>query len=85
MRIGNGKRTGVVFVVGVTFGFFLAWVLFDVSPKDTSELGSKPRPKLGSHSFVPEAPHSHGEMDQVEGPENAQMWNDFEDDSHKSK
>lgn len=85
MRVGNGKRSGVVFVVGVTMGFLVACVLFDVSPKGTGNSGSKPRPKLGSHSIVPDAPHSHGEMDQGEGPENAQMWDDFEDDSHKSE
>lgn len=89
MRIGNGKKTGVVFVVGVTLGFLGACVLFDVSPSKggtmVGESGSKPRQKLGSHSFVPDAPHSHGEMDHVDGPENAQTWNDFEDDSHKSE
>ena len=91
------KKTPWLLVVGIGVGF-IATELAHVILSGEGKGGSSPHPASltrgqrqmgkglllnGRGGFVPDSPHSHGEMDAVAGPDVVQKWNDEEDDNHK--
>lgn len=78
-------------ILGVLIGFLMARLVFYRSATDgtirrsSDDASAKGSARLGSGGFVPDSPHSHGELDQEMGPNNAQQWDDFEDESHKNE
>lgn len=87
MRVGAiGRRNAALAASGVLFGFLSASFVLLLIPTDRNGASNgKSRPKTASRGFLPDSPHSHGEMDRLIGPEEAQQWNDFEDESHQSE
>lgn len=75
-RMLCSRRTLLVFVVGLLFGYTLMYVIF-------RPLYSRSNASL--RYTVPSAPHSHDEMNQyIPTLHDVQQWHDFNEESHTS-
>ena len=82
---GATRRSALTFAVGATIGFLVAYtVLLSSRGKGLPwEEATKARQLLVQPGhFIPSDPHSHGEMDELQGPDKEQTWQDFEEDNH---
>ena len=76
---GITKRGVLTFVFGIASGFLCTYLLLVSREVKTVEK----RPLGLSHHFIPDEPHSHGEMDHFAGPEQEQQWSDTEAHDHQ--
>ncbi|XP_071108511.1 glycoprotein-N-acetylgalactosamine 3-beta-galactosyltransferase 1-like [Haliotis cracherodii] len=76
-------RKGIItFAVGILFGFAVTY-MFTISTSITGRMKFAPRQKASyAGGFIPDGPHSHGEMDGVKGPEQSVDWADEHSHSH---
>ena len=72
-----GKTHISTFGVGLLFGLTLSYLL-----RYTERTGIYSQQ---AGSFIPYSPHSHGENDDVSGPESYINWNDSHSHRHASK
>ncbi|XP_050418929.2 glycoprotein-N-acetylgalactosamine 3-beta-galactosyltransferase 1 [Patella vulgata] len=80
MAGGITKGGLVTFSVGLIFGFAFTYMFaFSSSRGGIVRIAQTPE-KVYLTGFIPEDPHSHGEMDNFKGPEKSVMWMD--DHSH---
>jgi hypothetical protein len=77
-------KAGILtFAVGIVFGATFAITL---SYSTVFKIDFFPNPKSGIHThgggFIPNSPHSHGEMDGFLGPDEAVNWADAHSHFH---
>ena len=74
-----GRRTVLVAAVGLLFGYMLTYTAISFLHSQST---------VGAHtvqSFVPPAPHSHGEMNRdAPALSGIQQWHDFDESRHTS-
>ena len=75
------KRVLLIFASGITLGFFTTYFFRDSHLQYQNE---KKANVMIPNGFIPDSPHSHGEMDSFAGPDQEQKWHDFED-HHQGK
>ena len=68
-----------MFTTGIGLGFFVTYLMFSSS---LHTVRSRNGHRLVREHFIPQSPHSHGEMGDAIGPEDAQLWSDQHASSH---
>ena len=76
------RKILLTFLVGISLGFIITYTLLTSAAGGGSAGAGRWRP---AQQFVPQSPHSHGEMDQFVGPDREQTWNDFHSHNHHGK
>ena len=76
------RKTGLTFAIGLTLGFIGTYIVINSAKSRESHRSPVNSQKLLAHGFIPKEPHSHGEMDNVAGPDQEQTWHDFDDEHH---
>merc|ERR1712226_226942 len=75
---GVFRKTGLTFAIGLTIGFIGTYVVINSSKTRESIPAERRGSSFSGHGFIPKSPHSHGEMDNVVGPDQQQSWHDFD-------
>ena len=81
-NVGISKKGLLTFSVGIFFGVTVTYMLTYVSilqPRVTVSSGGV---HTLSGGFIPDSPHSHGEMDEFSGPQQSVSWADKHSHSH---
>ncbi|CAH1789542.1 unnamed protein product [Owenia fusiformis] len=79
---GMPRSVFFTFTIGIALGFAFTYIFMMASHSDIS---SHQRMKMVSENSVPNDPHSHGEFDNLKGPENMQNWHDDDEENHKGE
>ena len=80
--VGISKKGLLTFMVGIFFGMTVTYMLSYVSimhPRITTPSGGV---RTISGGFIPDSPHSHGETDELSGPQHSVNWADKHSHSH---
>ena len=78
MAGGSGltQKGMVLFLVGIVLGFLLTFLF----TQQTHHTAYVPHGQGGA--FIPNSPHSHGEMDSFKGPDESVDWSEAHFHSH---
>ena len=71
MAVGVTRKGVVTFGIGLMLGFAVTYMLTFTMRYRKTLSGN-----VYSSAFIPNSPHSHGEMDQFRGPEETVNWAD---------
>ena len=80
--VGISKKGLLTFSVGIFFGTTITYMLTYVSILQPRVMVPSGGVQTLSGGFIPDSPHSHGEMDGFSGPQDSVNWADKHSHSH---
>ncbi|ELU10340.1 hypothetical protein CAPTEDRAFT_176711 [Capitella teleta] len=81
-QTGITRRGILTFLLGIVLGFLCTYFL---ATSQFAALNEARKVPSSPHAFLPDEPHSHGEMDEMEGPDVEQQWTDVEAHQHQDE